>query len=76
MNFDVADGGAPFGAARVRATEPLHTPWCRDQRYARNDPNPRLGSDDADIAWTSQLQHAIEDMDRHADFSHPTFVYT
>jgi hypothetical protein len=50
--------------------------WCRDQRYARNAPNPRLGSDDADIVRASQRQDAVEDMDRHADFSHPTFVYT
>jgi hypothetical protein len=35
-----------------------------------------VGSDDAHIARASQLQHAIEDMNRHADFSHPTFVYT
>jgi hypothetical protein len=26
----------------------------------RNDPNPGLGSDDADIARASQLQHAVE----------------
>ena len=50
--------------------------WCTDQRFVRNDPNPRLGSDDADIARASQLQHAVEDMDRHVHFSHPTFVYT
>jgi hypothetical protein len=30
----------------------------------------------ADIVRTSQHRHAVEDMDRHADFSHPTFVYT
>jgi hypothetical protein len=50
--------------------------WCRDQRCVRNYPNPRLGSDDADIARASQLQHAVEDMDRHVHFSHPTFVHT
>jgi len=47
-----------------------------DQRLMRNDPNPSLGSDDADIVRASELQHAIEDIDRHVDFSHPTFVYT
>jgi len=50
--------------------------WCTDQRCVRNDPNPCLGSDDADIARASQLQHAVEDMDRHVHFSHPTFVHT
>jgi hypothetical protein len=46
--------------------------WCIDQECVRNDPNPRLGSDDADIARASQLLHAVEDMDRDVDFSHPT----
>src|SRR5208282_411013 len=46
--------------------------WCMDQRCVRNDPNPCLGSDDADIARASQLQHAVEDMDRHVHFGHPT----
>ena len=35
-----------------------------------------LESDDADIVRASQIQHAVEDIDRHVDFSHPTFVYT
>jgi hypothetical protein len=39
-------------------------------------PHPRFGSGDADIARASQRQHAVEDMDRDVDFSHPTFVYT
>jgi len=50
--------------------------WCRDQRCVCNDPNPRSGSDDADIARASEHQHAVEDIDRHVDFSHPTFVDT
>ena len=33
--------------------------WCTDQRCVRNDPGPCLGSDDADIARASQLQHAV-----------------
>jgi hypothetical protein len=40
------------------------------------DPNRRLGSDDADIVRASQHQHAVEDMDRHLDFSRSTFVHT
>ena len=39
-------------------------------------PQPSLGSDDADIVRASERQHAIENINRHVDFSHPTFVYT
>ncbi len=52
------------------------TAWCMDQRCQRNGPNPFLGSDDADIVRAAQLQHTVEDINRHADFSRPTFVYT
>jgi hypothetical protein len=50
------------------------TAWCVDQRRVRNDPNPRLGSDDADIARASLLQHPVEEMDRHVKLSLLTFV--
>ena len=50
--------------------------WCMDQRCQRNGPNPFLGSDDADIVRAAQLQHTVEDINRHVDFSRPTFVYT
>jgi hypothetical protein len=64
----------PF--SRNDLSEEQTAAWCRDQRCVRNDPNPRLGSDDAGIARASQIQHAVEDVDRHVDFSHPTFVPT
>ena len=35
-----------------------------------------LGSDNADIARASEFQHAVQDIERHVDFSDPTFVYT
>jgi hypothetical protein len=38
--------------------------WCTDQEYVRNDPCPRFGSDGADIARASQLQHTAEAMNR------------
>jgi hypothetical protein len=47
-----------------------------DQSHARNDPISRLRSDDADIVRTSRRQHSVEDMDRHANFTYMTFVYT
>jgi hypothetical protein len=47
-----------------------------DQQFVRNEPNPLLESDDADIVRVSELQHAIEDIDRHVDFGHPTFICT
>jgi Nucleotidyltransferase domain len=37
----------------LSAVQARESAWCRDQRYARNDPNPRLGSDDADVARAS-----------------------
>jgi hypothetical protein len=39
-------------------------------------PNPLLGSDAADVARASKLPHAVQDINRHVDFGHPTFVYT
>ena len=39
-------------------------------------PHPRLGSDDAYIFRASELQHAVEGMNTHLHFGHPTFVYT
>jgi hypothetical protein len=50
--------------------------WYIDEQVVRNDANPLLGSGDADIVRASELQHAIEDIDRHVDFGHPRFVYT
>ena len=47
-----------------------------DQCLGATTPTLFLGSDDADIVRASELQHAIEDIDRHVDFGHPTFVYT
>src|SRR5215212_1851275 len=37
-------------------------------------PQPRLGSGDADGVRASQLQHAVEDKDRHVHLSCPTLV--
>src|SRR4051794_16501219 len=48
--------------------------WCTDQRCRRNGPYLVLGSGDADIARASQLQHAVEDMHRHVDFSRSPFI--
>jgi hypothetical protein len=50
--------------------------WCRDQRNVCNDPNPRVGSDDADIVRASQVQHTVEGIDAYLNFGYPTFVYT
>jgi hypothetical protein len=36
---------------------------------------PVLGSDDADIVRASERQHAVEDMDRHLDFSRSMGAY-
>ena len=47
-----------------------------DQMYARNPLRPVLVSGDADIIRASQHQHAVEDLDRHNDFSRSTLVYT
>jgi hypothetical protein len=52
------------------------TAWCMDRRCSRNDPFPKLGLGHADIVRASHLQHAIEGVDRHVNFSRPTFVYT
>jgi hypothetical protein len=50
-----------------------------EQQYVGGEIDPVGGQRqgfDADIVRASELQHAVEDMDRHTDFSHPTFVYT
>ena len=39
-------------------------------------PLPRLGSGNADIARASKLQHAVEDVNGDIDFRRPTFVHT
>src|SRR3954451_18845292 len=51
-------------------------PWCTDQGCGRNDPYPVLGSCDAGGLRASQLQHAVEHMDRHVHLSRPTLVRT
>jgi hypothetical protein len=62
LNDDAKDGLRLIGA------------WCRDQGCVRNGPCPRFGSDGADIARASQLQHTVEDINRHVDFGRPTLV--
>jgi hypothetical protein len=47
-----------------------------DLRGRRTNPDSALGSRDTNIIRAAQFQHAVEDMDRHIDFGHPTFVYT
>src|SRR4051794_22067396 len=49
----------------VRADQEHKGPCCTDQGWGRNDPSPVLGSCDADGLRASQLQHAVQDMDRH-----------
>src|SRR3954470_5575774 len=49
-------------------------PWCTDQGCGRNDPYPVLGSCDAGGLRASQLQHAVEDIDRHVHLSRPTLI--
>jgi len=50
--------------------------WCRDQGCGRADPQYRLGSGDADVAWASKVQHAVErvDGDRHLGPLQPYFT--
>jgi hypothetical protein len=54
----------------------MSSAWCTDQVRSCSDPHSRSGSDNADIARASQLQHAVEDMHSYVNFSHPTFVST
>ena len=49
-------------------------PWCTDQGCGRNDPYPVLGSCDAGGLRASQLQHAVQDLDRHVHLSRPTLI--
>src|SRR3954454_19969154 len=51
-------------------------PWCTDQGCGRYAPYPVLGSYDADGLRASQLQHAVQDLDRHVHLSRPTLVRT
>src|SRR3954447_24591266 len=51
-------------------------PWCTDQGCGRNDPYPVLGSCDAGGLRASQLQHAVQDLDRHVHLSRPTLIRT
>src|SRR4051812_19494539 len=39
-------------------------------------PQPCLGSGDADVGRASQLQHAVQDLDRHVHLSRPTLIRT
>ncbi len=58
-----------FVAAGERCAAVLHGPWVRAQL-----PSPRLWSGDADGNRASELQHAVEDMDRDIHLGRPTFV--
>ena len=60
------------GAPLLRRTWPC----CTDQGWRRNDPDPVLGSYDADGLRASQLQHAVQDLDRDVHLSRPTLVRT
>src|SRR3954470_19403039 len=51
-------------------------PWCTDQGCGRNDPDPVLGSCDAGGLRASQLQHAVQDLDRHVHLSRLTLIRT
>jgi hypothetical protein len=52
------------------ATRAFYASVVQGSAVCTQRPNPRLGSDDADIVRASQRQHVVEDMDRYADFSH------
>jgi hypothetical protein len=47
----------------------------RGSEVCTQRPHPSFGVV-ADIVRASELQHAVEDVDRHVNFSHPTFAYT
>src|SRR3954465_13055171 len=49
-------------------------PCCTDHGWGRNDPYPVLGSCDAAVGRASQLQHAVQDLDRHVHLRRPTLV--
>src|SRR3954469_20458534 len=63
----------PMGRLLVCA---LILAWCMDQGCGRNDPDPVLGSCDADGLRASQPQHAVQDLDRHVHLSRPTLIRT
>src|SRR4051812_11759821 len=54
----------------------IRWPCCTDQGCGRNDPYPVLGSCDAGGLRASQLQHAVQDLDRHVHLSRPTLIRT
>src|SRR4051794_33855064 len=62
-----------FRAAKIKRPR---RPWCTDQGCGRNAPYPVLGSCDAGGLRASQLQHAVQDLDRHVHLSRPTLVRT
>jgi hypothetical protein len=47
---------------------------CTDEGGRRSNPQPRPGLGDADVIWTSQLQHAVEHVDRHVHLGGPALV--
>src|SRR5215208_4209863 len=59
--------------ARLGVWERLR-PCCTDQGCGRSDPNPVLGSCDADGLRASQLHHAVEDVDGDVHLGRPTLV--
>ncbi len=61
---------APCGLARADSLYRVMTALnSMDRRCSRNDPFPKLGLGHADIVRASHLQHAIEGVDRHVNFS-------
>src|SRR3954465_3743642 len=63
------DGASAVYAGCAGATSSSAVEWgrsrpcCTDQGCKRNDPDPVLGSCDADGLRASQLQHAVQDRD-------------
>src|SRR4051812_21937031 len=75
----IARGWARTNQYRVLPLSPLARgghpgPCCTDHGWGRNDPYPVLGSCDADVGRASQLQHAVQDLDRHVHLRRPTLV--
>ena len=80
------DASVPAGVVRLAVTPQRHTPsWCSlvaqigikgaSQHGAGIQwGHPFRISGDADIVRASQLQRAIERINRNADFSRPTFI--
>src|SRR3954469_23185276 len=70
---------ALWPGAGMRRSAPFFAqtwPWCMDQGCGRNAPYPVLGSCDAGGLRASQLQHAVQDLDRHVHLSRPTLIRT